>query len=164
MYAAKTGSGLRYAAGALALLVAGIHIYWGFPRLLTYLQAGLVPDPRPIIFVVTGIAIILGIAQILDGRNPRPIYLAGIGLMVAYLGGYALWHTGLAHGAFWPWGPEAITHEEPAVVVVLEHLLADPLALASKVLEATLAGLLVVLYRSGETAADDQQPAGVHSP
>jgi len=150
-----TRAGLRYAAGALAVAVAGIHIFWGFPRLVTQLQIGAVPDPRPAVFVLSGVAIFLGIAQVLDGRDPKPIYLAGIGLMVAYIAGYVAWHTILGHGGFWPWGPEAITHDQPAHIVVVEHLLADPLALASKLLEIALAGLLAVLYRQ-DTASTDE--------
>ena len=150
-----TRAGLRYAAGALAAAVAAIHIYWGFPRLVLQLQIGAVPDPRPAVFVLSGAAIFVGIAQILDGRDPKPIDLAGIGLMVAYIAGYVAWHTVLGHGAFWPWGPEPITHEMPAYAVVVDHLLADPLALVSKLLEVSLAGLLTVLYRQDATSTDE---------
>ncbi|TQQ82924.1 hypothetical protein EGH24_05670 [Halonotius terrestris] len=154
-------SGLRYAAGALAVAVAGIHFYWGFPQLVVYLQAGQFPDPRPLLFLASGAAILLGIAQILDGRNPKPIYLAGIALIATYIVGYALWHTGLAHGAFWPWGPEPITHDEAAWRVVLAHLANDPLASVSKLLEAVLLGLLTVLYRSDGAARDEGLPAAI---
>ena len=68
-----TRAGLRYAAGGLAIAVAAIHLYWGFPRLVTQIQAGMIPDPRPLLFVASGIAIFIGIAQILDGRDPRPL-------------------------------------------------------------------------------------------
>jgi len=153
-------TGLRYAAGGLAAAIAAIHIYWGFPRLVVYLQAWQFPDPRPLLFVGSGMAILLGIARVLDGRDPKPLYLAGIGLMIAYLAGYALWHTGLAHGAFWPWGPEPITHEESAWRVVAIHLRGDPVALVSKILELGLLGVLTVLYRRDpETAVDDGIPA-----
>ena len=155
--------GLRYLAGVLALVVAGIHLYWGFPRLITQLQIGAVPDPRPLVFVVSGVAIIFGVAQILDGRDPKPIYLAGIGLMAGDIVGYVAWHTVLGHGGFWPWGPDPITHDASAAVVVVDHLLADPLALGSKIAESVLAGLLAVLYRGSETTADDRIPAIVRS-
>ena len=154
-------SGRRYLAGALALLVAGIHLYWGFPRLVVYIQAGMVPDPRPLLFVASAIAILLGIARVLDGSDPDRIYLAGIGLMLAYIAGYALWHTGLAHGAFWPWGPEPITHDESALRVVADHLLADRLAQVSKLAEALLAAVLFVLYRGQNDENDDVIPSVV---
>ena len=140
-------SGLRYVAGALALSVAAIHVYWGFPRLVLYLQAGRAPDPRPFLFVGSAVMIFLGIARVLDGRNERAIYLAGIALMGTYIVGYGLWHTGLEHGGFWPWGPEPISHSDPAWQVLLDHMRADQLGVVSKLLEATLAGVLALLYR-----------------
>jgi len=156
-----TRAGLRYAAGALAIAVAAIHILWGFPRLVLQLQIGAVPDPRPAVFVLSGALIFLGIAQVLDGRDPQPIYLAGIGLMLAYILGYVAWHTVLGHGGFWPWGPEPITHDMPAHLVVVDHLLEDRLALVSKLLELALAGLLAVLYRQDAVSTDDRIEAVV---
>lgn len=159
-----TRAGVRYAAGALAVAVAAIHIYWGFPRLVVYIDAGMVPDPRPAVFVASGAAIFVGIAQILDGRDPEPIYLAGIGLMVAFLVGYVAWHAVGGHGGFvWPWGPEPIVHDEPAAVVVVDHLLSTPLDLASKLLETLLLGLLVVLYRGEPQSTDEEIEAVVGS-
>ena len=154
-------SGLRYAAGTLALAVAAIHIYWGFPRLVVYIQAGYVPDPRPFLFVGSAVLIVLGIARVLDGRNERAIYLAGIALMATYIVGYGLWHTVLEHGGFWPWGPEPISHDDPTWQVLLDHARADELGVVSKLLEATLAGVLALLYRydGDEADAGDDVPA-----
>ena len=154
-------SGLRYAAGALALAVAAIHVYWGFPRLVLYLQVGRAPDPRPFLFVASAVMIVLGIARVLDGRNERAIYLAGIALMGTYIVGYGLWHTGLEHGGFWPWGPEPISHTEPAWQVLLDHMRADELGVVSKILETTLAVVLALLYRTDrdKPVADDGIPA-----
>lgn len=146
-------TGLRYLAGALATAVAVIHIGsdFGFRKLVVYTQVVRFPDPRPFLFVGSGVAIFFGIARVLDGKNPRPVYLGGIALMLAYLVGYPLWHTGLAHGAFWPWGPEPITHSEAAWRVVLDHLVNTPLAAISKLLELALLAILLVLYRTGPT-------------
>ncbi|TQQ78959.1 hypothetical protein [Halonotius roseus] len=152
-------SGLRYTAGALALAVAAIHVYWGFPRLVLYLQVGRAPDPRPFLFVGSAVLIFLGIARVLDGRNERAIYLAGIALMATYIVGYGLWHTGLEHGGFWPWGPEPISHSEPAWQVLIDHMRADQLGVVSKLLEATLAGVLTVLYRRDHPNADTDDTA-----
>ena len=152
-------SGLRYAAGALALAVAAIHVYWGFPRLVLYLQVGRAPDPRPFLFVGSAVLIFLGIARVLDGRNERAIYLAGIALMATYIVGYGLWHTGLEHGGFWPWGPEPISHSEPAWQVLIDHMRADQLGVVSKLLEATLAGVLTVLYRRDHPNTDTDDTA-----
>lgn len=149
--------GLRYLAGALAVAVAMIHIgsEMGFRNLVLYIQTGQFPDPRPLLFVGSGIAIFLGIARILDGSDPKPIYLAGIALMITYIFGYVLWHTGLDHGGFWPWGPEPISHSEPAWQVLLDHMRADQLGVVSKLLEATLAGVLALLYRRDDAVDDD---------
>ncbi len=154
-------SGLRYAAGALALAVAAIHVYWGFPRLVLYIQAGRAPDPRPFLFVGSAVLIVLGIARVLDGRNEQAIYLAGIALMATYIVGYGLWHTGLEHGGFWPWGPEPISHSEPAWQVLLDHMRADELGVVSKLLETILAAVLALLYQddSDKAAAGDDVPA-----
>jgi len=158
-WSTMSNAGLRYAAGALAVVVAAIHIFWGFPRLVTQIQVGAIPDPRPAAFVLSGALIFIGIAQILDGRDPKPIYLAGIGLMLAYIIGYVAWHTVLGHGGFWPGGREPLTHDQPAYVVVVGHLLEDPLALVSKITELLLAGLLAVLYRQDAESAEDRVEA-----
>ena len=154
-------SGLRYAAGALALAIAAIHVYWGFPRLVLYIQAGRAPDPRPFLFVGSAVLIVLGIARVLDGRNEQAIYLAGIALMGTYIVGYGLWHTGLEHGGFWPWGPEPISHSEPAWQVLLDHMRADELGVVSKLLETILAAVLALLYQDDgdKAAAGDDVPA-----
>ncbi|MEA1930175.1 MAG: hypothetical protein U9O06_01295 [Euryarchaeota archaeon] len=157
-------TGVRYAAGLLAVAVAAIHLYWAFPRLFTQFQAGMVPDPRPALFIISGVAILFGIAQILDGRDPEPIYLAGIGLMLVYLIGYVVWHAYSGHGGFfWPWAPAPITHDQSTVSLVVEHLLATPLDLASKILETLLLGLLVVLYRGEPQSTDEEIEAVVGS-
>jgi len=154
-------AGLRYAAGALAVAVAAIHIFWGFPRLVTQLEAGVIHDPRPAAFILSGALIFLGIAQILDGRDPKSIYLAGIGLMIAYILGYVAWHTVLNHGAFWPWAHGGISHDQPGYIVVIDHLLDDRLALVSKLTELLLAGVLAVLYRQDVDSTDDRIEAVV---
>jgi hypothetical protein len=156
-------TGIRYLAGALAAAIAAIHIGsdFGFRKLVLYAQAGQFPDPRPFLFVGSGMLIFLGIARVLDGHDPTPVYLGGIALMVAYLIGYPLWHTGLAHGAFWVWGPEPITHDEAAWRVVLAHLGNTPLAAVSKLLELALLGLLTVLYRTDSTTGGSQETVDV---
>lgn len=159
-----TRAGLRYAAGALAVAVAAIHIYWGFPRLVSQFQAGIVPDPRPALFVLSGVAILLGLARILDGHDPEPYYLAGIGLMAVYLVGYVGWHAYGGHGGFfWPWAPEPLVHDEPAAMVVIDHLLSTPLDLASKTLELLLAAVLTALYRGDPRSTDEEIEAIVGS-
>lgn len=40
-----------------ALVSAVIHLWWGFPRLLVYLPIASFADPRPYLFVISGVAI-----------------------------------------------------------------------------------------------------------
>ena len=141
---ASTG---RLVAAGLAFLIAIVHLYWGMPRLTAYLMAGTMPDPRPPLFVLSGVAILVGVSIVAAGGDRRPIYVAGIALMLTYLLGYVAWHTVLDHGGFWPWGPGGHAHGGNPVVVIAQHLLADPLALVSKAAELCLLVLLVVLYR-----------------
>mgnify|MGYP006423300191 CR=1 FL=1 len=151
-------SGLRYAAGILALAVAAIHLHSGFPRVVLYIQTNRADSPLPFLLVGSSVAILFGIARVLDGGNKRTIYLAGIALMATYIVGYGLWHTGLEHGGFWPWGPEPISHDDPAWQVLLDHMRADNLGVVSKLLEFALAAVLALLYRhdgDGATAGED---------
>ncbi|WP_418281313.1 hypothetical protein [Halorubrum sp. DTA98] len=136
---------LRIAAGLLATVVAGIHAYWALPNAATQLLVWQFPDPRPAAFLLATVAILAGIALAVQGFDPLPIYVGGIALMVAFLGGYAAWHTVLDHGAFWP-GRHAHGHSDAsAIAVVATHLFADRLALASKAAEAALLAVLAVL-------------------
>ncbi len=147
---------LRRVAGGLALLVAVIHLFhptYGFPRLLEYLRLGTLYDPRPLLFTLSAVAIIAGVLLAFNGAPRRPLYVAGILLMVSYLAGYAAWHTVLEHGAFWP-HIEAHGHHDAGVFeVVVDHLRADTWELVSKVSETALLLLLVAL-----TVIDDGDP------
>ena len=138
---------LRIVSAGLAFLVASIHLYWGMPRLIAYLNVGTMPDPRPPLFVLSGVAILIGVTIVAAGGDRRPIYVAGMALMVTYMLGYVAWHTVLGHGAFWPWGPGGHAHGGNPVVVIAEHLAADPLALVSKLAELALLAILAGLYR-----------------
>jgi hypothetical protein len=58
---------LGYAAAALAYLVAALHLFHpthGFGRLVLVLSAGpelLVADPRPLAFVLSGLALVVAV-------------------------------------------------------------------------------------------------------
>ena len=141
---------LRYVAALLALIVSGIHLFHpdlGFPRLVQHVQVGVIFDPRPLTFTVVGLGIVLGVLLVYNGVLPRrPVYLAGIVLMLTLLFGYVAWHTVLDHGGFWPHLPAHGHHDEGVVEAVLMHL-ADPLDFASKAAEFLLLVVLAVLYR-----------------
>jgi len=140
---------VQYATGVLALVVAGIHLYWGIPRFVAYATVGVMPDPRPLAFVLSGHAILLAVTLVAAGAlDPRRTYVPGIALMVVHVAGYAAWHTVLAHGV--PGATETVGvdngHVGNALLVVLEHAVNSPLALASKVAELAVLALLAVLY------------------
>ena len=140
----------RYAAAALAFVVAILHLFhpqFGFTRLVLYVQVGTLYDPRPLAFTLSGLAIVAGVLLVFNGITKRPVYLAGIGLMVTYLVGYGAWHTVLDHGGFWPYIEPYGHHEMGTIAVIVDHLRHDWLALASKGAELALLSLLVVLYR-----------------
>ena len=142
---------LRTAAGVLALVVAGIHLYWAIPRFVAYASVGVMPDPRPLAFVLSGHAILLAVTLVAAGvLDPRRTYAPGMALMVVHVAGYAAWHTLLAHGV--PGATETVgvdpghVHVGNALLVVLEHAVNSPLALASKLAELAVLALLAVLY------------------
>lgn len=137
-----------YVAAALAYLVAGIHIGHpdlGLPRLVQVLAIGpdlLLTDPRPILFVLSGIAIVLAMPAISLGVPSRPVMIGGIGLMLAYVGGYVAWHLG-GHGGFLP-GREPLYHGLAPHEALISHLIGEPLAASAVIAEIALA---LVLYR-----------------
>jgi hypothetical protein len=131
----------------LALLTAGIHLYWGIPRFTNYAAVGVMPDPRPVLFVLSGHAILGALTLVLLGVvDKRWTYLPGMVLMLAHLVGYAAWHTVFSHGvarsAETTRHVHDVTHTD-AVVSVVEHLVNSPLALASKLAEVLVFGLLL---------------------
>lgn len=136
---------LRLAAFALAVVVAATHLYWALPQIVRQLHFGMAHDPRPAAFLLAVFAMSLGVMLAYQGFDPGPVYLGGMALMVVFLVGYGAWHTVLDHGAFWP-GRHAHGHDEPALWVIVDHLLADRLALVSKLAEAALLAVLALLY------------------
>lgn len=143
---------LRYAAAGLAYLVAGLHIFHpqrGLPRLVLILGLDdplrhLLYDPRPLLFVLSGVAIIVGINLVLLGVSRNPIYLLGMLLIGTYFGGYFAWHL-TGHGGFLP-SREPIYHGLQPVEAVVTHLQEYAWARWTKIAEATLFALLAVLY------------------
>lgn len=141
---------LRYVAGGLALVVAGLHLFhpqYGlgrFGRLLTTDPALLITHPRPLAFVLSAVAIVIGIYLALFGVLERPIYALGILLMTTYVVGYFAWHLS-GHGGFLPGRPPHYHGLEPHEAV-LSHLRSDGRAVAAIVSETLLAAVLAVLY------------------
>lgn len=139
---------LKYAALTLALLTAGVHLFWGIPRFVNYLSVGVMPDPRPLLFVLSGHAVVVGVTLVGLGLiDARRTYLPGIVLMLAHVVGYVGWHTVYSHGL-----SNSHSHATEAfqvgnvVAVVIDHLINSPIALVSKLAEVAVIGLLATLY------------------
>lgn len=151
---------LRSAAGVLALVVAGVHLYWGVPRFVAYASVGTMADPRPLAFVLSGHAILLAVTLVAIGVvDGRRTYAPGMALMVVHLVSYAAWHTVLSHGVAGAAGTagqgHAHLHVGNALIVVLEHVVNSPLALVSKLSELAVLVLLVALFVDGSNGRDE---------
>lgn len=156
MTAEETSMSMREQAGiigaTLAYIVAGIHIVHpklGLPRLVLLADTGnlslLVSHPRPLVFFLSGLAILTGVSLAIWGYRRRELYALGSLLMATYLVGYFAWHFS-GHGGFLP-GREPILHGLSPLENVISHLTGDPYALASKASEAALLVILLFLYR-----------------
>lgn len=143
---------LRYLAAGLAYLVAAVHIFHpkrGFPRLAKILMLNdpmqhLIYDPRPLLFVLSGIAILIGIKLVLFGFPRKPIYAMGMALMAVYFMGYFAWHLS-GHGGFLP-VREPLYHGLHPVEATVSHLRGYAWARWSKIAEAILFIVLAVLF------------------
>ncbi len=143
---------LGYLGVALAYLVVGIHLFHpkrGFPRLVLLLSTGnqslLVTDPRPLAFVLSALAVLIGVKLAILGVERRRVYALGMVLVATYFVGYFAWHLS-GHGGFLP-GREPLYHGLGPVEAVVSHLATYPLAALSKLAEAALFVVLAVLYR-----------------
>lgn len=141
-----------YLGAALAYIVAGVHLFHpkrGFPRLVALVTTGnaslLVNDPRPVAFVLSALAILLGIKLVIADVARKHVYALGMVLVATYFVGYFAWHLS-GHGGFLP-GREPLYHGLHPVEAVISHLVNYPLAALSKLAEAALFIVLAVLYR-----------------
>lgn len=139
-------------AAALAYVVAGVHLTHpklGMPRLVLLVSTDsawlLASHPRPVAFVASGFAIIVGVTLAIYGYRRRLLYVLGIVLMLTYIVGYFAWHFS-GHGGFLP-GRQPLYHGMAPLEAVVTHLSTSPRALVSKLAELGLLGLLVHLYR-----------------
>lgn len=142
---------LRYAGAMLAYLVGGLHLFHpklGFPRLILLISANpdlLLSDPRPVAFVLSGSALIIGVTVAATGFPTRWLYVLGAVLMLTYLTGYFAWHLS-GHGGFLP-GREPLYHGLTPLEAVTAHLGSDPWAAVAVGTETTLLAIIVALSR-----------------
>lgn len=140
--------GLELAALQLAGVVAAIHLWWGLERFVErYLLYGYFSDPRPLVFVLTSMGIIAGVVYVVLGGRRKPVYLAGIGLFLAYLSGYFWWHL-TGHGGALP-GMDGHSHYHGNNVLldmITQHAREYPVIMASKAAEAIGIVVLSALF------------------
>lgn len=141
---ASTRSILEFAGLTLSLIAGGLHLAWGGPRLVIYLQVGRLPDPRPAVFVLSAIGVAAAVLAMYYGAPERPVYGFLIGVMVVYLVGYVAWHLG-GHPIFGPGGVQSNYHPVSPVEVIVDHLRNDLFALGSTVIEIGAIAALAVL-------------------
>jgi hypothetical protein len=142
---------LRYLGATLAILVAFLHLLdpnHGLLELFALLYESpqvLVFDPRPVAFVLSATALLIGVSLSRNAPDRQPYYVAGIGLALTYVVGYLAWHL-TGHGGFLP-GREPLLHGVSPLMNVVRHLTGDPWAAASMASELGLIGVLVALLR-----------------
>lgn len=141
---------LRIAAVVLGAITVGIHLFhtsYGSVVLPIYLTAGYLGDPRPLAFLLGSFAILFCGLLAYHDLARGPAYLAIAVVSLTFVVGFGVWHTALDHGGFWP-HISAVGHDaRHPLVIVGDHLLADTLALVSKVVEIALAAVAIALYR-----------------
>ena len=150
---------LRFTAAQLAAATAGIHLWIGLPRQYYYLQAGTpFTDPRQTLFVLSSLAVLVGIGLAAYGLRRDYVYSLGILLAPSYLVGWLLLggHPEGNEVVAYAWTSTGHSHGGPLVTLV-EHLLGDWRLVTTKTIEALLLGVRAVLLyeeRFGDDTAD----------
>lgn len=136
---------LRVVAGALVFATAAFHLLWGLPRAIVYLQGlaflldrGVLPDPRPFLFVVYALALFAGPYLVTrDVVTLRRGYQLGAAVMLLAIGAWAIWHL-TDHFAFLFPGnavESAAADHTGIVATVVDHYIAKPTEGAVKTVE-----------------------------
>ncbi len=129
---------LRFLAVQLVGAVAVVHLVVGLAGFLEILANGLLTlylteyvfeRPRTLLFTVSGVAILAGMAA--TARGPldlRRAYLLGMAILAGYLVGWLAWHTVFDHGTVLAGGaPAETTHSHGGLVATLASHYVDPL-------------------------------------
>lgn len=147
---ADTRSWLRLFGANLALVVALLHLGLGIINWLRYLSGGLlVPtDIRWPLFVISGIAMLIGLVLARNSGYRRPLYASGMGLMAVYVVGYFGWHVG-GHRRLILFGPT--THHDVSLIpFLIDHLFAGAIEFVAVVTEVALFLVLGYLLLVGQ--------------
>jgi hypothetical protein len=95
-----------------------------------YLTRFVIADPRPVLFFVSGVAILAGVVLVARGRLPyRTAYQLGLVVLVGYVVGWISWHTVLDHGLALGGGapPAADDHDHGGLLGTLSSHYVEPL-------------------------------------
>lgn len=167
----------RAVVAGLVFVTAAYHLWWGFPRMLVYLQGlgtlatrGVVPDPRPFLFVALAAALLAGPYLVTrDYLSLRRAYIAGVGLMLLSFAAWIFWHE-TGHGAFLTGleAPEPEGHSHGGVLyTIYDHYVTTPIEGVVKSAELLAAGLFGWLLRrdpaanrADESSVDDRESPG----
>lgn len=104
----------------------------------------LVSTPRPVVFVLSAIAIVGSIPLLAYGFPKKPVYALGMLLMATYIIGYFAWHLS-GHGGFLP-GRKPLYHGFQPHEAVIAHITGDFWAATAVASEIVLLGILGILY------------------
>jgi hypothetical protein len=187
----------RFLALQLVGATAVIHLVYALPRLrlytptamAVYAEQGILPPPRPALFLLSGLAIFVGVLATARGLvSLGTAYRLGVALLVVLVVSWVGWHTLLDHGAVLSGagqqsvgqhGSGVADHHTGILDTVLDHYV-EPLvlvvegagqpglntaflAVVSKSIELTGIGLLVLLLR-GDPAVDRTPRYEDHAP
>lgn len=149
----------RLAGVQLAFVVALIHLLLGLRYWTLYAMGGnyLPPDVRVPLWTLSGLAMLSGVVAAYRGAPRRPLYVAGVGLMLVYILGYFSWHLG-GHRAFFVVGDPAL-HDTSVVTFVVDHAFAGPVEFVALATETALLGVLGYLLYAERTGAAVRDPA-----
>lgn len=156
---------LRALGAVLVLATAAYHLQWGIPRALIYTQAiglylsqGTLPDVRPFLFILFGIALLAGPYLVTrDVVSLRRGYQLGMLAMVLSILAWATWHL-TGHAAFlYQTDVQAAGEASHAGVVqtLVDHYVQEPVEGAIKTIELGAAMAFGALLRWDPAVRDD---------
>ncbi|WP_225333434.1 hypothetical protein [Halomicrobium urmianum] len=162
----RTVRWLRGAAAALVFATAAYHLWWGFPRMLVYLQAtaalagqGIPPDPRPFLFVAFAVAVLAGPYLVTrDVVSLRRAYQAGLALMILSFLAWVVWHE-TGHGALFadlpaPETDSGHSHGGSVLYTIYDHYVTEPIEGVIKTVELTAVAVFAVLLSADPDARE----------
>ncbi|WP_435359830.1 hypothetical protein [Haloarchaeobius sp. DFWS5] len=145
---------LRFLAAQLAVVTATIHLYVGLHAWFPHVLAGEpLMNPLKGLFVLSSIAVLVGLGLAAYGVRRDYLYQFGIGLMLCYLVGWLLLGGHPPKGEIYApaWTSSLHTHGSP-LQTLFEHLVSSWTLTATKISEVVVLGLLVVLHREERRA------------